>query len=220
MVTEVLLEPFTTSHLQGQISPSQFTKCANICLHLPQFILLQQNEYLDTFKVLSIMVLLLPQVHCISLPKLMQTGQETLMTSVPPQAILSTLALIPLPGQPKSNPQSLDHPQSQNTGPLPSPQQNSVGFEHSSKILAFFSPIHQSFGVITFLHLQLPLIQCFMLERNILRLISILFEREFFAKTSKLNLFPLLVNSLTSSPKVYPHNASLISNAISRPPSL
>uniref|UniRef100_A0A2N9INV3 Reverse transcriptase Ty1/copia-type domain-containing protein n=1 Tax=Fagus sylvatica TaxID=28930 RepID=A0A2N9INV3_FAGSY len=51
-----------------------------------------------------------------------QTGQETLMTSVPPQAILSTLTLIPLPGQPKSNPQSLDHPQSQNIGPLPSPQ--------------------------------------------------------------------------------------------------
>ena len=95
MVTEVLLEPFTISHLQGQTSPSQFTKCANICLHLPQFILLQQNESLDTFKVLSIMVLLLPQVHCISLPTLMQTGQETLMTGVPPQAILSTLALIP-----------------------------------------------------------------------------------------------------------------------------
>jgi hypothetical protein len=28
----------------------------------------------------------------------------------------------PIPGQPKSNPQSLDHPQSQNTRPLPSPQ--------------------------------------------------------------------------------------------------
>uniref|UniRef100_A0A2N9H7Q7 Integrase catalytic domain-containing protein n=1 Tax=Fagus sylvatica TaxID=28930 RepID=A0A2N9H7Q7_FAGSY len=104
------------------------------------------------------------QVHCISLPTLMQTGQETLMIGVPPQAILSTLALIPLPGQPKSNPQSLDHPQSQNTGPLPSPQQNFVGFEHSLKILAFFSPIHQSFGVITFPHLPLPIIQYFMLR--------------------------------------------------------
>jgi hypothetical protein len=179
-----------------------------------------KNVSSDTFKVLSIMALLLHQVHCISLPILMQTRLETLMIGVPPQAILSTLVLIQLPGQPKSNPQYLDHPQSLNTGPLPLLQQSFVGFAHSLRTLAFLSPIHQFFGVIMFPHLPLLLTPCFMLARNTLRLISTLFARGCFARILKSNSFPPLINSLTSSPKVYPHNASLISNAISRSLSL
>jgi hypothetical protein len=89
-----------------------------------------------------------------------------------------------------------------------------------SKTLASFSPKHQSFGVITFLHLPLPPTLCFMLAQNTLRLISILSERECFARILKLNLFPLLINLLTSSTRVYPHNGLLISNAISRSLSL
>uniref|UniRef100_A0A2N9ISB5 Integrase catalytic domain-containing protein n=1 Tax=Fagus sylvatica TaxID=28930 RepID=A0A2N9ISB5_FAGSY len=65
------------------------------------------------------------------------------MTDVQPLVILFILALIPSLGQPRNNPQFPSLLQNQNTELLPLPQLSSVGFAHSSRILAFFSLTHR-----------------------------------------------------------------------------
>jgi hypothetical protein len=148
MPTEVWLELSIISHSQGQISPLLCIKFVSICLLQLLHTLLQPNEYFDTLKAHSTMVLnslLVPFIYQLTQ---MLIGQVTQMIVDPLLGSLSTWAIMQSPGLQRNNLLYLAPLLNQSIEPWLSPLPRFAGFGLFPKILAFISLILLSSGAI------------------------------------------------------------------------
>lgn len=137
------------------------------------------------------------------MPTRLRIGPKSPLIDALPQGTMFFSALLLFYGVPKGK-VLLQSPQlRQSIARWHIHQQNFPSFDNFQRISGSFFPLGVSYGVTTFLQFYLPPIRYFMHKLNMLKSITILFEKRFFAKTWKFATYPLTIKQVISSLKDY-----------------